>query len=149
MTDAVNPLVAALGLQAHPEGGWYRETWRSPADVATARGTRAAATAILFLLNPGERSAWHRVRSDELWFWQGGGPLTLTLGGDGARPGAPTALRLGPDPAAGELAQALVPADAWQSAEPAGDTHVLVGCVVSPGFSFDDFELLDAPAPGA
>jgi uncharacterized protein len=142
VTEAPHPLIETLGLRAHPEGGWYRETWRSPADVDTDRGRRAAATAILFLLNPGEHSAWHRVRSDELWLWQGGGPLTLRVGGSGDRPGGETAHRLGPGTAPGERPQILVPADAWQRAEPAGDEHVLVGCVVSPGFSFDDFELL-------
>jgi predicted cupin superfamily sugar epimerase len=137
---------AGLGLQAHPEGGWYAETWRSAVSVpATALppeygGPRAAATAILFLLLPGERSAWHLVRSDELWFHHRGGPLTLRLGGRGEAPEAATEHRLGPRIEAGERPQLLVPGGVWQSAEPAGEP-VLVSCVVAPGFDFADFRL--------
>lgn len=127
----------AWGMQPHPEGGWYRETWRHPQSVDTPRGPRALATSVSFLLLPGERSAWHRVASAELWLWQGGGPLRLTLGGDGDRPepGRPILLTSG--------SQQLVPAGVWQSAEPAADRAVLVGCVVSPGFDFADFSLAE------
>ena len=100
-------------------------------------GPRAAATAILFLLCPGERSAWHVVRSDEIWFWHSGGPLELRLGGDGDQPAEP-----------GEVSvlgitnpQVRVPADVWQSAVPAGQEAVLVSCVVAPGFDFADFRM--------
>jgi len=130
---------AALGMQRHPEGGWYLEHYRSDRQVATSSGTRSLATAISFLLLPGEHSAWHRVRSDELWFWQGGGRLELDLGGDGARPGNATTYTLG---TGGQL---LVPAGVWQAARPADDQAVIVGCVVAPGFDFADFELADAP----
>ena len=68
-----------LGMQPHPEGGWYRETWKHHQTIETPRGTRPLATAVAFLLQPGETSAWHRVASDELWLWQGGGPVRLTL----------------------------------------------------------------------
>ncbi|PRZ44380.1 hypothetical protein CLV47_101506 [Antricoccus suffuscus] len=131
--DLTDP--AALGMQPHPEGGWYVEHYRNPQDVATPNGPRGLATAISFLLQPGQESAWHRVRSDELWFWQGGGPLELDLGGDGARPGDATTYTLG---LGGQL---LVPANVWQAARPAGDETVIVGCVVTPGFDFADFEL--------
>jgi uncharacterized protein len=107
-------------------------------------GERATATAIYFLLHPGERSEWHLVRSEELWFWHSGGPLRLRLGGsDPAAPTeAPSVLTLGADAQRGEQPQLIVPAGVWQSAEPAGDQPVLVSCVVSPGFDFADFRLL-------
>ncbi|POM24722.1 hypothetical protein BTM25_33560 [Actinomadura rubteroloni] len=132
---------AALDLLPHPEGGWFRETWRTAPRFTPSGypGERAAATAIHFLLPPGEESIWHAVRSDELWLWHHGGPLTLLLGGTGDRPGTPTALTLGPDLAAGHAFQGLVPAGHWQAARPATAEEVLVSCVVSPGFDFADF----------
>jgi uncharacterized protein len=152
------PLARELDLQPHPEGGWYRETWRSPITFAPDgyEGTRSVATAIYFLLHPGERSRWHVVRSDELWFWHSGGPLTLRLGGESAPqdanasgPGAPGPSRpagtvdllLGPDVLAGQQPQALVPRGTWQTAAPAADEPVLVSCVVAPGFDFADFSI--------
>jgi uncharacterized protein len=135
-----------LDLAPHPEGGWFRETWRASVSVAPPgySGERATATAIYFLLNPGERSRWHVVRSDELWLWHTGGPLSLRLGGDGDLPdgnGAPT-LTLGADIVAGQRPHLLVPGGFWQSAEPATDAAVLVSCVVSPGFDYADFRLV-------
>jgi hypothetical protein len=130
-----------LGLVPHPEGGWYRQTWvAGPAfEPPGYEGSRAAATGIYFLLRPGERSCWHTVRSDELWLWHAGGPLTLRLGGTGARPGEPSEVILGPDLAAGQRPQHLVPGGCWQSAHPAATHEVLVSCVVAPGFDFADF----------
>jgi predicted cupin superfamily sugar epimerase len=136
-------LADLLDMAPHPEGGWFRETWRSPVTFAPDGydGPRSAATAIYFLLHPGEESAWHVVRSDELWFWHSGGPLALRLGGSGDRPGdGPTTL-LGGDVAAGERPQVLIPAGVWQAATPTGTEPVLVSCVVSPGFDFADFRL--------
>ncbi|MDL4819198.1 cupin domain-containing protein [Actinomadura opuntiae] len=132
----------ALDLLPHPEGGWYRETWRS--DVAFAPdgypGERASATGIYFLLPPGEESMWHAVRSAEMWLWHRGGPLSLLLGGSGDEPGPdPETITLGADVAAGEVPQAVVPPGVWQAARPAGPEEVLVSCVVSPGFDFADF----------
>lgn len=136
-------LAAALDLAPHPEGGWYRETWRSGVSSTPDGypGARASATAIYFVLGPGEESSWHRVRSAELWLWHAGGSLVLRLAGDAERPGVSTELRLGGNVAAGQRPQAVVPPGTWQSAGPAGDTEVLVSCVVSPGFDFADFEL--------
>jgi uncharacterized protein len=136
-------LAQELGLEPHPEGGWYAETWRSPVSFTPDGydGPRASATAIYFLLMPGEESRWHRVRSAELWLWHRGGPLTLSLGGTSSDPGTAEDLLLGPEVEAGQRPQAVVPADAWQAARPAGDTEVLVSCIVSPGFDFTDFEL--------
>lgn len=134
-----------LDLQPHPEGGWFRRTWRTDHEFRPDGypGTRASATGILYLLDAGEESRWHRVRGDELWLWHRGGPLELCLGGTGEQPSTePALLTLGGDVENGEQVQALVPAGTWQSARPSRDEHVLVSCVVSPGFDFDDFTLL-------
>ncbi|WP_184889164.1 cupin domain-containing protein [Sphaerisporangium siamense] len=139
------PAVAeALDLLPHPEGGWFRETWRTAVSFEPPGhgGPRQSATGIYFLLQPGEESVWHVVRSDEVWFWHRGGPLDLVLGGSGARPGEARTVRLGPDVEAGQEPQALVPAGTWQAARPAGAEGVLVSCVVSPGFDFADFTAL-------
>jgi predicted cupin superfamily sugar epimerase len=139
-------LVERLDLRPHPEGGWYRETWRSPVTFEPDGydGPRHAATAIYFLLHPGERSAWHVVRSAELWFWHSGGPLLLRRGGDGDQPDGDSTdvVLLGSEVAAGQQPQALIPAGVWQAAEPAGDEPVLVSCVVAPGFDFADFRMV-------
>ncbi len=123
-------IIERLGLQPHPEGGWYRETWRGP-QVAG----RASGTAILFLLQAGERSHWHRVDADEIWLWHAGSPLLLSMGETRARPH-----RLGPDVLAGESPQIVVPAGHWQAAESTG-AYTLVSCTVSPGFRFEGFTL--------
>lgn len=145
MPDPQRPeLARALDLAAHPEGGWYRRTWTAPARLHPEGypGIRASATAIYFLLAAGEESAWHRVRSDELWLWHRGGPCELLLGGTGQRPAAtPHVLTLGPDVETGAMPAALVPADTWQAARPVQHREVLVTCVVSPGFDFADFRL--------
>lgn len=135
-------LAEALDLEAHPEGGWFRQTWRTTATVPPSadRGERASATGILFVLGPGDESRWHRVRSDELWLWQRGTTLSLWIGGAGDRPDEHAApVRLGPRVEDGEVCQALVPGGSWQRArsDPAGEA--LVSCVVSPGFSYEDF----------
>lgn len=122
-------VIAALGLRPHPEGGHYRETWR---DVPPGDG-RGAGTAILFLLRAGERSHWHRVDAAELWLWQAGAKLRLLR-----EPGPD--LVLGPDLAAGEALQGLVPPHHWQAAEPLG-AWTLVTCTVAPAFRFEGFEL--------
>jgi predicted cupin superfamily sugar epimerase len=142
MTSSRPPLAERFDLQPHPEGGWFRQTFRSATTINPEgyAGERAAATAIYFLLHPGEESAWHVVTSDELWFWHAGGPLALRLGGDGDRPGEETVIMVGAGD--GQAPQALVPAGVWQAAAPAGDEFVLVSCVVSPGFEFADFRLL-------
>jgi hypothetical protein len=121
MTDA-DDVIAALGLEPHPEGGWFRETWREP-----------AGTAIYYLLRAGERSAWHRVDLTEIWHFYAGGPLELEL-----RPGNRHVL--GGDVLAGQRPQVVVPAGGWQAAAPLGD-WTLVGCTVCPAFGFSHFEL--------
>jgi len=128
--DAAN-LIKRLRLEPHPEGGWYRETWRSAAAMPDGR---AAATSILFLLEHGQRSHWHRVDAEELWIFQAGTPLKLRT-----NDGAETAeTRLGPGP--GQSPQHLVRTNEWQAAE-ADRGWCLVACVVTPGFRFEGFEL--------
>ena len=127
-------IVSELGLERHPEGGWYRETWRAEA----ATDGRSRGTAILFLLDSGERSHWHRVDAAELWLWHAGSPIDLHVADD--EWGAARTIRLGGDVAAGLRPQGLVPAHRWQSAE-AREGWGLVSCVVVPGFSFAGFEL--------
>jgi uncharacterized protein len=139
-----------LDLQPHPEGGYFAETWRSSIELPERslppgyEGSRPLATSILFLLLPGEVSAWHLVRSDELWIHQRGGPLVLGLGGgDPSGPAIADERQLGTDAAAGQSPQLLVPAGNWQTARPAGDQPVLVACVVSPGFDYRDWRLAE------
>ncbi|MFC9787104.1 cupin domain-containing protein [Rhodococcus sp. NPDC127528] len=135
-----------LDLTPHPEGGWYRETWRSDVTIPASAlpghpDNRSAGTAILFLLMPGEQSAWHTVRSDELWLWHRGGALQLDLGGDDDKPTTESELLLGADLLAGQTPQLVVPAWHWQRARPIGNEPALVSCVVVPGFDFADFRL--------
>jgi predicted cupin superfamily sugar epimerase len=145
MTADPGRWIESLGLAPHPEGGHYRETWRSgeslQASALPARfgGARAVGTAIVYLLRAGERSRLHRLRADEVWHLYDGGPLHLHLlePGRGHR-----RLALGLDLARGESPQHVVPHGAWFGAETApGATHALVGCTVAPGFAFEDFEL--------
>ncbi len=157
LTPALPPgragdLVAALQLAPHPEGGWYREHFRSGQMAANAggRGPRAALTSIDFLLAAGERSAWHRVASDEAWHLHEGGPLRLwLLPPDLSRIDL---VSLGPLDLAGtnpgQRPRHVVPAFWWQAAEPApGAAHALVGATVGPGFDFADFSFgRDHPA---
>ncbi|MEL0251978.1 MAG: cupin domain-containing protein [Novosphingobium sp.] len=138
-------VIARLNLGPHPEGGWFRETWRAP----TQDGSRSASTAILFLLSANERSHWHKVDADEIWIWQAGDPLALHMAADDEA--QPTTLTLGGDLRSQEL-QGVVPAGRWQAAEPQPGAHgySLVSCIVAPGFDFSGFTL--APAdwqPGA
>ena len=133
MTEA-EELIAALDLEPHPEGGWYRETWRAD----SPEGGRGAATAILFLLDRGRSSHWHKVDATELWLFHAGSPLTLrTAASDG---GPVRSIRLGADVLAGERPQWRIEPDEWQSAE-AEDGWTLVSCIVSPAFEFAGFTL--------
>lgn len=136
-------VIAALHLAPHPEGGFYRETFRD--DRCDARG-RAFSTAIYFLLPAGVVSRWHRVDAAEVWHWHAGAALALTLADQS---GQRTSVELGTDLAAGQRPQAVVPASHWQQAESLGD-WTLVGCTVAPGFEFSGFELMpDGAAPAA
>ena len=135
-------LIEQLNLAPHPEGGWYRETWRGPPGA----DGRASGTAIHFLLEAGQGSHWHRVDAEEIWLWHAGSPLTLSLAATDAD--AAVHHRLGPDILAGDAPQFRIPAHHWQAAH-ADKGWALVSCIVVPGFDFAGFML--APpgwAPG-
>jgi hypothetical protein len=130
---SADEVIAQLELAPHPEGGWFRETFR---DEAGSAG-RAHSTAILYLLKAGDVSHWHRVDAVEMWHWYAGAPLLLEIADDA---GTRQEVKLGPDILAGEHPQGLVPAHAWQSARSLG-AWTLIGCTVAPGFDFAGFEL--------
>lgn len=143
MNSDTRSLIQKLDLLAHPEGGYYRETYRAPLQVHSAfhGGMRAAFTSIHFLLAAGQYSAWHRVASDESWFFHEGSDVAVhslvppTAQGDAVV----RTQTLGADSGCFEL---TVPAGTWFAARPvAPGSHVLVSCVVAPGFEFEDFEL--------
>lgn len=128
-------IIAALGLEPHPEGGWYRETFRD-----SLGGARGHSTAIYFLLEEGKRSAWHRVRdATEIWHHYAGAPLRLEISADMEQF---EERLLGKEIGGGERPQHVVPAGWWQRAESLG-AWTLVGCTVAPGFEFAAFEMLD------
>ena len=168
MRPTAAQMAASLGLEPHPEGGYYLETYRAAQTLRTPRGERPASTAILFLVTEASLSKLHRLSSDELWVFQGGLPLeivTITPGGELrrrvlgdleeiVRSGGPGQEMTGefpvglPEGSLDWLSQALVPAGSWQGARLAGGLHqpaehawALVSCVVTPGFDFADFEL--------
>ncbi len=136
-------VIAKLGLQAHPEGGWFKETYRHLRED----GGRGALTSIHYLLKAGEKSHWHRVTdADEVWNFHAGSPLVLRVADTD---GTVAVHRLGADLEAGCVPQAVVPAGYWQAAETEGG-WALVGCTVAPAFEFSSFEM--APpnwTPGA
>lgn len=140
--------IARYDLAPHPEGGWYRRIYTSAHEVTSGERRRPAVTSILYLLQAGEVSRWHRVGSDELWHFHAGAPLALLC----ADPqfDAVHTLRLGAPPA--ELPMQPIKAGCWQAARCTGDTgdYSLVGCSVAPGFTFEDFALLaDVPEAAA
>lgn len=139
-----DPVIRTLGLQPHPEGGHYRETFR---DERVVDGGRSASTAIYYLLGAGECSEWHRVDAAETWHFYAGAPLVITLSPDGRDAAAH---RLGPNLGTGERPQLVVPAGCWQTATTLG-AWTLLGCTVAPGFDFAGFELAPPdwrPTPG-
>lgn len=136
MTSARH-LIDRLQLEPHPEGGWYRQTWRA----ASTDGARPAATLIHFLLEPHQRSHWHAVDADEIWLWHAGNPVALALAATDAGP--VHTVELGPDVLGNQAVQAVVPTGHWQAAAPLPGPHefALVSCVVAPGFDFAGFTL--------
>lgn len=132
MTTAAD-LIARFKLTRHPEGGWYWQTWIADADG----DARPVGTSILFLLEAGERSHWHKVDATEIWHFYAGAPLTLHMAETDAGPATRTVLGAVTD---GLAPQAIVPPHHWQAAESTGDWS-LVGCTVSPGFQFKGFTL--------
>jgi uncharacterized protein len=140
MNDQVLNIVRILEMQPHPEGGYYRESFRAPLVLSgLPHGVpRNASTAIYFLLPAGTFSAFHRVRSDEVWHHYDGDPLALHII---SRAGSYERIPLGHNLSAGDRPQVVVPADTWQAAEVPGKNFSLCGCTVAPGFDFADFEL--------
>jgi uncharacterized protein len=135
-------LIQGLGLTPHPEGGYFREVYRSAARVqpADGRADRLALTTIYFLLVAGQVSRWHRVASDEVWHYYEGDPLELLVADAGF---SDVSRRLlGPVGDRTEPVHVVV-ASEWQAARPIG-AYTLVGCTVGPGFEFSDFQMLDA-----
>ena len=126
-------IIDRLGLQRHPEGGWYKETWRAENDG------RPTGTCIYFLLGAGEASHWHRVDAAEIWLYHAGAPLVLSMSAGDEGPASDHLLC--PDLTKG-APQIVVPTGHWQAAQSTGD-WTLVSCTVSPGFQFEGFELAD------
>lgn len=133
--DEAQRIIAELDLTPHPEGGWFRETWRA---AGASPEDRDAATAILFLLEEGQKSHWHRVDAAEMWLFHAGSPILLRIASNERN--EPLTISLGGDVLAGQRPQHLVQPGEWQAAE-ASEGWALVACVVVPGFSFDGFEL--------
>jgi predicted cupin superfamily sugar epimerase len=138
VNDEARAIIDALNLAPHPEGGFYRETFRAPCTVTVPQGRRAASTAIYFLLPAGAFSALHRVRSDEAWHHYAGDPVDLHTIDD---TGVHAVAVLGSALALGERPQIVVPSGVWQAAVPRGTRFALCGCTVAPGFDFADFEI--------
>jgi predicted cupin superfamily sugar epimerase len=145
MTKGAAYWIGKLGLEAHPEGGYYRQTYKSGLILAKESlpaeftGARAASTAIYFLLEGKNFSAFHRLRSDEVWhFYMGSALVVHVIDEDGRY----AEILLGNDPEAGEVFQAVVRAGCWfGSRVKDGKSFALVGCTVAPGFDFEDFEM--------
>jgi uncharacterized protein len=135
MASRAEELIEALALVPHPEGGFYRQVYKSPLTVRPSddREARSALTAIYFLLPRGQQSRWHRVRSDEIWTHLEGSPVKLHLF-DGTLVSSVIVERMH-----------VLPAGMWQAAEPGGD-YALVACFVAPGFEFDDFSMMSDEA---
>jgi predicted cupin superfamily sugar epimerase len=142
--DRIKSMIEHLKLKSHPEGGYYRETYRSEDVIEHSAlppgftGERNLCTSIFFLLPSGERSLFHRIKSDELWYYHAGGSLTIYV----LMNGSLTTHRLGPDFLAGESFQIVIPANSWFGAVcNVSNSFTLSGCTVSPGFDFKDFEI--------
>jgi predicted cupin superfamily sugar epimerase len=135
-------LIQSLNLAPHPEGGWYRETWRAPAE----EGQRPASSAVYYVIRPGQRSHWNRVDADEIWLWHAGDPLEVSMSPGEAGP--VTTIRLGGNVGAGEYPQLIIPKGHWQAADPVEGSaagYTFISCIVAPAFEFSGFELA---APG-
>ncbi len=127
-------IIDLLNLKPHPEGGYFRETFR---DDPMPGSSRAASTLIYYLLAKGDLSGWHRVDAAEVFHWYAGAPLLMNLSADGQ---TDVSIVLGPDLVGGQRPQLVVPKNCWQTAR-SGGAWTLVGCTVSPGFEFSGFEM--------
>lgn len=147
-TDASKILIEKLNLVPHPEGGYFRENYRSSEKILKSslpkrfQGERCFSTAIYFLLESGNFSAFHKINSDECWHFYSGETLWIYVI---HLNGKLETIKLGNDLLKGERFQAIVPAECWFASEPApGSDYSLVGCTVAPGFEFSDFELAES-----
>lgn len=141
----IDQLIRQHNLRPHPEGGWYYQTYKSDEQIAAGAlpgrfgGDRAFSTAIYFLLEQGNFSAFHRIKSDECWHFYAGDALQIYMI---RQTGELEIISLGNDPEKGQAFQYVVPANCWFASRPApGSAYCFVGCTVSPGFEFEDFEL--------
>ena len=144
----VNTLIQRYDLEPHPEGGWFKQTYKSNEQIAADAlperfsASRAFSTAIYFLLEKGNFSAFHRIKSDECWHFYAGDPLLIFII---EQNGELKVISLGSDHEKGQSLQYIVPANCWFASRPAPESeYCFVGCTVSPGFEFEDFELADA-----
>ena len=144
----VKQLIQQYNLQPHPEGGWYKETYKSDEYISGSTlperfgGSRVFSTAIYFLLEQGNFSAFHRIKSNECWHFYAGDPLVVYVM---QLNGRLDIIHLGNDIEKGQVFQFVVPANCWFASRPApGSTFCFVGCTVAPGFDFTDFELATA-----
>jgi predicted cupin superfamily sugar epimerase len=136
----IQELVKTLDMKAHPEGGFYAETYRADSEIETEDGTRQLITSIYFLLRSEDVSHFHRIKSDELWFWHEGSPLSVHLLGEKGH----EILKLGPVTDQNSRPQHLVPSKTiFGSSVDQPESYALVSCVVAPGFDFRDFELFE------
>ena len=140
-------LIQQYNLEPHPEGGWYKQSYKSKEQIAATAlperfsGDRAFSTAIYFLLEQGDFSAFHRIKSDECWHFYSGDPLLIYIID---QDGELKIISVGNDFKEGQSFQYVVPANCWFASRPApGSEYCFVGCTVSPGFEFEDFELAD------
>jgi hypothetical protein len=147
MSTSANDIIKNLNLQPHPEGGYFRETFRSSGIIPASglppeyNSQRNLSTAIYYMLTPDSASMMHRLVSDEVYHFYLGDPVTMLLLYPG---GQSETVTLGHDIAAGQLVQGVVPAGVWQgSFLQSGGQYALLGCTVAPGFDFEDFELGD------
>lgn len=149
MAYSAQDLIRLLGLQSHPEGGWYAFRGSSGVSIPVPGfpGERESCSYIYYLLQRDEISRWHRLRSDEVWTWHQGGSLLMTLGGGGEMPEPGRTLPLGPRLEAGEHFQLLAPAGEWQTTRVVEGDFVLVSCVVCPAYRDEDCLLPPEPLP--
>ena len=145
LSERAKQWIEGLGMRQHPEGGWFAEVYRSAGFIDQQflpghKGARPYMTSIYFMLLPGEVSRFHRLKSDEIWYFHAGGSLLIhQIDPKGEYSGA----KIGQNLASGEQMQVVVPAGSWFGAETTSSEAVLVGCAVAPGFDFADFELAD------
>ena len=151
MKHTADEIIRLLAMEEHYEGGYYAFRWKSDRGIPRSSlpepyaGDRKTVSLIFYLLKAGQVSRWHRLLSDEIWFWHAGGTLEMSLGGSGPNPEVRETVLIGEALERGESLQAPVPGGVWQTTRVVSGDFVLVSCAVSPGFEVEDFFL---PDPG-